>query len=232
MRKAIQSILMFVLLTSFESGVIAIGKTTIDPSSQPKGATTSNQEYEEGELLAQQITYEARHKAIKDILADLSMLTALEIEAGKNDRDWQVRDRRMNIFAKSVSLASLMNSIAATMQFKWQRSVREGMPTYRLYMDRKTLLSAEAKRSRFEAKARDDILSRREQFVLDMMNSEDLSESDLEKLESENPYLYLMAKRGSLAFIRSLFNESPDAARAVALCERITPGGKVLTAEL
>ena len=55
--------------------------------------------------LCRNITYEASHKSVKIILADLSKMTGVTLNAGQSSQDWQVRDRKMNIFAKDLPSA-------------------------------------------------------------------------------------------------------------------------------
>ena len=100
--------------------------------------------------LSQKVTYEARHKPVKVILVDLSKMTGVTLKAGQSGKDWQVRDRKMNIFAKDLPLSSLMNSIARVMKFRWSKSVKVDPPAYRMYMNRKELAAAQSAKNRVD----------------------------------------------------------------------------------
>lgn len=176
---------------------------------------------DDGKVLAQKITYQAKHKAVKEILADLSKMSGLTLKAGWNNLDWQVRDRKMDIFVKDVPLATLMNSISHVMKFKWTKSETEDHSYYRLYMDRKTLLNAEAKAYQAEQKFNEEVLARRANFVQSVMDMDDnLSPEQQEQLKKDNPYLYGMYERGAIAFLKGMFKDVPETAQAIAGCER------------
>ncbi|MDO8682834.1 MAG: hypothetical protein Q7N50_05065 [Armatimonadota bacterium] len=59
--------------------------------------------------------------------------------AGASVQDWQVRDRKMNIFAKDLPLLSLMNSMARVMRFTWSKNAKVDPPIYRFYTDRRKI---------------------------------------------------------------------------------------------
>lgn len=190
----------------------SVGKITVDPNSPGniRPPISESSEQHEDSRLSRLITYEARHKAVKVILADLSDLTGITLRAGLNEKDWQVRDRRMNIFAKDIPLAQLMSSIARVMRFKWSIN-RDADPwTYRLYMDRKTLLGADAELYRAQ-EAFDKEITRRRENLANMIDNwtDDLSPSELEQLRRDNPYLYLLHTRGGGNALQGLFKDIP-----------------------
>ena len=140
--------------------------------------------------LAQKVTYEAKRKTVVTILADLSATTGVTLRAGYNSQDWQVRDRKMNIFAKDIPLADLMNSIARVMKFKWSRSENDGVYSYRLYMDRKTLLDADAQKARMEERIQEKFSKKRQKLLDNLEKADSLSDEDLEKMKAEDPASY------------------------------------------
>src|SRR3989339_864533 len=159
-RNALLFMFMLMLLICQSAG--AVGKITVDPNSGSERSAT--QDSDNDVRLAQKVTYEARHKAVKAILADLSDMTGITLKAGYNKQDWQVRDRKMNIFAKDIPLAQLMNSIARVMKFKWGINVDADPWTYHIYMDRKTVLGADAELYRAQEAFDKEITRRRENF--------------------------------------------------------------------
>lgn len=160
--------------------------------------------------LSQKVTYEAKHRSVKLILADLSKMTGVTLKAGYGDSDWQVRDRKMNVFVKDVPLLNLMNSMGRVMKFIWSKNAKVDPPTYRMYMDRMQLSAAEAARNKAAADWRQDMMDRRAKlldYIKDPPNYS--SPAELEKLKKENPYLYLMHQRGTDRLLKALLEEVP-----------------------
>jgi len=176
-----------------------VGKTTVDPNAS---ANTS-----------QKVTYEARRKTVVSILADLSKMTGVTLRAGWRVEDWQVRDRRMNVFAKDVPLSNLMNSIARVMKFKWSKS-GDDPPIYRLYMDRQVLLDTQRQRSIEEEKLSARQTEARQEFISDLEEAAGMSEDELQKLKVKSPYIYRMTKNGWAGVFASLCAEVPKAKQA------------------
>jgi hypothetical protein len=207
MRRIVWLALIFVMALS--SNVWASGKITIDPNAGVGRAQV--EEWSADTRLAQKVTYEARHKAVKAILADLSEMTGITFNAGYNKKDWQVRDRKMNIFAKDIVLADLMSSIARVMKFKWSVNKDEMPWTYRLYMDRKTLTSANAELSKAQDALDREIDRRRENFLSLFENwDDDISADELADLRNENPYLYMLHVQGIGRLMKGVINDIPE----------------------
>ncbi len=142
-----------------------------------------------------------------------------------------MRDRKMNIFARDVPLTELMSSIAHVMKFKWKRAGKEGGYTYRLFMDRKTLLDAENQRLREEERLR-QIKNEGRQKALDAYsNPNDLSPQDLGKLKSDNPFLYVFEQSGLTKSLGAFFGEVPAAADALASGEELSLSAGSLSEE-
>jgi len=194
----------------------AIGKSTIEPNVAGAATKAESFDSESDARLARKVTYEARYRTVSAILADLSQSTGVTIRAGYNNQDWQVRDRKMNVFAKDLPLATLMSSIARVMKFKWSIS-RDAQPwTYRLYMDRRTLLDAEGQRARRIQKNIEWQTKTRESWIQDIANVGNLSDQDYERLKEQNPYLYMYRKTGISDALNAFFKAAPDLANAFA----------------
>jgi hypothetical protein len=178
--------------------------------------------------MTQKVTYEARGKSVKVILADLSKISGVTLKAGQSDSDWQVRDRKMNIFAKDVPLSNLINSMARAMKFTWNRS-KDEVPTYRLYMDRRTLLDAESQRLREEDRRNRKDIERKQQMLSGMDALDSLSPADLAKLKQDSPYLYLAATSGVGKSLGQFFKGSPAAMEAFASGQELTMNGSDLS---
>ena len=197
-----------------------LGKVTTDPN-LPGAAAKPDQDMETDSRLARTVTISVSGKPVKAILAELTRSTGVMLKAGYNVKDWQVRDRGMNVFARDVPLAALMNSIARVMKFKWARAGDAGKWTYRLFMDRKTLLDAEAQRVRAEAKAEAEQAKRRANALAEYAKLSDLSDADMAKLKTENPLFYVIAQAGMGGAVGSFFREIPAAAEAIAFGRRL-----------
>lgn len=164
--------------------------------------------------VTQKVTYEARRKTVVSILADLSQMTGVKLYAGYNNLDWQVRDRRMNIFAKDLPLASLMNAIADVMKFKWSKNDSDGVVSYRLYMDRQTLLGADRQRYLEEEKLNKIEIELRAKAIDDLTAASTMTPDELESLKADNPVLYMQCKIGMQNLLPALFEEVPAAKQA------------------
>lgn len=221
MRKFLPVILMLSLLAILTTSASAVGKITVDPNA-PGAKKASEETPETDSRLAQKVTYEAKRKPVREILSDLEAMTQVTFKAGVNQKDWQVRDRKMSIFVKDVPLSDLMNSIARVMKFKWERGGTEEARTYRLYMDRKSLLDAESQRLREEERIDKEMKDKREKMFADYDKADKLSPQEMEKLKGENPFLYVAAQSGLVGSLGKFFREAPSAIEALASGQEMT----------
>lgn len=194
-------IITFILFTQIPC-ISRAQKLTVDPNTVTRQQTAG-----EDTRLSQKVTYEARHKTIRSILADLSSLTGVTLYPGYNNQDWQVRDRRMNIFVKDVPLSNLMDSIARVMKFNWSCNNEKNPPTYRLYADRRVLARMEAEQRQKERELAWEVTARREKLVDTIDELADITDEEAQKLETDNPYLYLAQKTGLISATESMFND-------------------------
>ena len=177
-----------VILVFLQGFACAVGKSTVDPNA--KAALRDAV----GPDTSQHVTYDAKRKMVVSILADLSKMTGVTLKAGYNDDDWQVRDRRMNIFVKDVPLSDLMNSIARVMKFQWSKREDGDVVSYRLYMDRKVVLGAECKRLAEEERIRQRQARARERLLSGLEEAATMSDGELERLKDASPYVYSLVK--------------------------------------
>lgn len=199
----------------------AIGKITVDPYAGGQAIASTEPGERNDDRLAKIVTYKARHRALKTILADLSGMTGVTLKAGFNNQDWQVRDRKMNIFVRDIPLGQLLSSIARVMKFKWIIRREAGVCTYRLYLDRRTLLGADAELFRAQEAFDKEVTRRRQDFTKMIENWDDnLSPAELEKLRQDNPYLYLLHARGGGKALQGLFKDIPGLADSFINRER------------
>lgn len=203
--------LQLVAVAAISIGMCYAQKTTVDPNTlAPKVVESDGVDAR----LSQKITYEVWHKPLKTILAELSEKTGVTFKAGVNEKDWQVRDRTMNIYVKDVTLRQLINSIARTMKFKWSKNENAVPVTYRLYADRIMLAKLQAEASRLQDEFRKEELKRRTRTVDELANIADLSGEKLEALRKDNPYLYQCASTGFAKAMTQVFADEPGLRQA------------------
>lgn len=203
-------------------------KITVDPNTV-KAQEAEDQSEKTDTRLAQKVTYEARRKSVLVILTELSEQTKVQLKAGQNNKDWQVRDLKMNIFAKDVPLATLMNSMARTMKFKWSRDGKDGDYSYRLFADRKSVSEAERKRQEEERKQIEEQARKREKSFAKFAEIAQMKPEDVEKLRDQNPFLYIAAKSGLADSMGSFFAQLPAAAEALATGQEMSVNAAMLS---
>jgi hypothetical protein len=197
-------------------------KITTDPNAGPAQPAQEMQADETDQRLAQKITYEWTRKTVLSIMDDLTQKTGIVFKAGQNGKDWQVRDRRMNIYCKDTPLTSLMNSMARVMKFKWSREkLKDGKYAYRIYMDRKSLLDEEAKRARDEERLARLQAEKRQRALDSITGLANISDADLAKLKKDNPFLYLIGSNGLAKPLAGFLGECPAVAHALATGQAI-----------
>ena len=216
MNKLQFALVLVILLFASSISTYAAGKTTVDPNAQgAQSEKTSEVKDAQDQRVAQKVTYEAKRKTVLAILDDLVEITGINLKAGYNNQDWQVRDCRMNIFVKDIPLNELMDSMARVMKFKWSRSGEKGAWSYRLYEDKQALMEAE-KRAALEEERRKQIQAEKIDKILAGLDSiANLSPADLAKIKDENPYLYLLATTGLGTPLKQFMNEVPDVKNAL-----------------
>ena len=89
MRIWLQLLMCLVLSEMICGCALAVGKITVDPN--VGGSVTSKAPAVVDTRLAQQVTYEARHTPVWQILDDLSLMTGIKLYCGRNKSDWPVR---------------------------------------------------------------------------------------------------------------------------------------------
>ncbi|MEN6357812.1 MAG: hypothetical protein ABFD83_12100 [Armatimonadota bacterium] len=200
------------LLISLATSADAVGKITMDPNTPEALAKASVKEgfWTADERLAQKVGVQAKRQTVCSIISQISENTGVKIDTGISEQDWQVRDRKMIIFAKEMPLANLMQSIARVMKFDWMRTKSSGVYSYRLYMDRNTLINAEAQAYREEERFRREQSQKREAIADELKSVADLSDADMAKLKAEDPMMYALAKSGMASSLGEVFSNMPD----------------------
>ncbi len=204
------------ILTALVVPAFAVGKVTDDPNKPGAAQEAPSADLQADPKLAQKVTYLASKKSVAAIFDELAKSTGVVLKAGRNAGDWQVRDRKMNIFAKDVPLNELMNSMARVMKFKWEISGEPGARSYRLFMDRRSLLDAEAQRARAEQKAEEERARKRQKSLLEYARLGNLTPEEKARMKTESPFMYVVANSGMGGSMATFFGESPGALEAIA----------------
>lgn len=184
-------------------------KTIIDPNTLPRKQVIDDP-FELDKRLNQKVSYSAKNKAVRDILADLENMSEIKFYAGYNRKDWQVRDRRMNIFVKDVSLRDLMRSISRVMKFKWSVSSDKELQTYRLIMDRRYLLEVQKLLKEQEEAYRQYMAERRQDVISGYVDADKLSQENLAQIKESDPQLYYDVISGLAAPLARFMREVPQ----------------------
>ncbi|MCE5200369.1 MAG: hypothetical protein ABFD54_14275 [Armatimonadota bacterium] len=206
--KIVRLCMLFAIVFVLSSGYMCHAqKTTIDPNI----GRTSYQNTDDvlDTRMAKKVTYEAWHTPLRTILEEISESTGVTLIAGYNKNDWQVRDRRMNIYVKDVTLAQLMNSISRVMKFKWHKNDDVTPPVYRLCADRRLIGELQTKASQLEKELKKEEVKRRTGLVDALANVANMSGADIEALKESNPYLYQCAQTGFAKAMTDIFADEP-----------------------
>ncbi len=214
-----RSFLLLVAMIAMNGQICHAATVTVDPNvgqqSEPAEVAAPDSR------LAQKVTYEAWHTPLKTILADISESTGVTLNCGFSGQDWQVRDRKMNVCVKDVTLAQLMNSISRVMMFKWSCS-DDTKPSYRLVADRRLLSKLQAEARKRERELHAEEVRRRASLVEGLAKVANTSGADLELLKKENPYLGLCATTGFAKMLTAMFSEQPKLREMFVNAERMT----------
>ena len=203
-------------------------KTVVDPNKS--GQAKAIDKNQPDTRLAQKVTYQAARKTVSAILAELTKQTGVTLKAGINGQDWQVRDRKMNVFVKDVSVGDLMKSIARVMKFEWASGGKGDARTYRIFMDRRTLLDAESLRLSDQERRDKEMADKRAKVLKDFDSADQLSPADLAKLKKESPFEYLVVKSGIASGLAAFIKDSPAALEALASGKQLTLSAGSLSA--
>lgn len=193
----------------------AIGKVTADPNAPgavPAEVTLSASD----PRLAQKVTLCEYRKPVRWLLERLGKSTGVALQAGYNANDWQVRDRKLSIICKDTSLAEVLSSIAGVTRFKWKLSGKGAQTSYRLYMDRTTLLGAETQMLRRQALLREENARKRKEMLDRLINIDNLPQDELLKMKQTEPYLYVLTTSGVAGSMGRMFRSMPALSDAIA----------------
>lgn len=167
--------------------------------------------------LAQKVTYRVKLRPMADLTNDLSKMTHITFSAGRSNADWRVREDCATVVAKDVPLATLMDSIAHALKFRWVRSGAAPSYAYRLTEDPAAVAAIKDKEDDDKQKTID-----RCHKVWDRaLNAASMSATDLARIKDTDPWMYLAAKTGILQPTVEFFQQAPEAREAFLSGEKI-----------
>lgn len=227
-------IAVVVLLLMFAVPVLAADVIRSDPNTpgaQPVKDSQGAVSLDTDSRLDIRITYEAQRKPVRVILQDLSSLSGVALYSGYNNADWQVRDRRMNVFAKDVPLRDLMRSISRVMKFKWRISTTEDSATYRLIMDRLSILEMQNLLKKQDDEYHHWMTERRQVILNRYASADKLSDSEIQELKQSDPQLYYDIVTGVAKPLAKLMRELPELQDALLGSGKVWMGSELTSSQ-
>lgn len=167
--------------------------------------------------LDQKVTYQAKGAVIHKVLDELTEKTGVVMTCGDNKDDWQMRDRKVNVFVKDMPLKDLQKTLADILHFTWARGRKDDAYTYRLFQDRRSRKQEEDLRTKEAEEKAKKQFEKRQAALADLEKLDSLTPDEIAKLKEESPLLYVMAREPfGKAMSRMLRNMPPDALAAFA----------------
>ncbi|MBI2842547.1 MAG: hypothetical protein HYX78_04025 [Armatimonadetes bacterium] len=161
--------------------------------------------------LDQKVTYQAKGQPLYRVLDELTEKVKVNLDCGKNSNDWQVRDRKVTIFVKDMPLKDLQKALAELLHFTWARGTDdEENYTYRLFQDLKQRKEEERLREQDAQAEVKREMERRRTAIREIEKLESLSPEEIEKLKSDSPYLYILAKEPIGKALVQMLRSMPD----------------------
>lgn len=166
--------------------------------------------------LDQKVTYQAKGELMHKVIEDLANKTGVYMECGTSSKDWQVRDRKITIFVKDMPLKDLQQSIADLMNFTWARGAKEGVYTYRIFQDLKSKKEEENMRTRDKEEKVKKLQAKRKAALETIDKISSLSPEEIEKLKTEEPFSYFLAKEPIGKSMAQMIQSVPEIRNALA----------------
>jgi hypothetical protein len=168
--------------------------------------------------LDQKVTFEAKGQLLYKVLDELTEKCGIDLNCGKNDTDWQVRDRKVSIFVKDMPLKDLQKELADLLHFTWARGVNpsDKTPSYRLFQDLKSRKEEAALRDQAASDAAKKELEKRLSVLSELDKLDSLTPEEIEKLKTDAPFLYTLATSQMGKGLTQVFRNVPDARAAIA----------------
>lgn len=164
--------------------------------------------------LEQKVSFDADGIAISRIITQLSESTSVTMNAGQDDKDWAVRDRKVIVHVVDMKLVDLMRQLASVLHFHWSRGNDAEKSTYRLWQDRNERNEEESLRAAVDSAQSKLAREKRENGLADMVNLGSLSNADAANLKANDPWRYVLATEPLGRDVADLMSNFPDARNA------------------
>ncbi len=127
-------------LSALTALILAIGlftpavaqKITVDPN-LPKLPSNEAEPDQPGTGISQKVTYTSTDKRLAAVLLEISKNTGIDIQAGKDAANWQVRDLPVIVCARDISLTTLLRSIADSTHLAFTSATVGGIKRYYIW---------------------------------------------------------------------------------------------------
>lgn len=162
--------------------------------------------------LKQKIEYEAWDKTLASVVAELADKYKVKLYCGSSISDYKIRDQKVNIRVKDITLGKLMASMARTFKMKWIVLENDNSKTsYRIVKDKKVWDKAFSEYD----KEYQRYISFRKQAIDSYLNVANFQPQQIEALIDTNPLLYAAAKSGLADDLNRLVSALPGLYNAV-----------------
>lgn len=182
--------------------------------------------------LNQKISYTADGATLAEVLGQLSQSTGVVMNAGVDNDDWWVRDRKLILSVRDTKLLDVMRELSGILRFHWSRGGDEGKWTYRLWQDNQQRAEEDSLRTSEETAEAQQLRQKRENALADMVNLGSLAASDASGLKSSDPWRYILATEPLGRDVAEFFQAFAEARNAFVQGKEMTVPAAQLTPEL
>jgi hypothetical protein len=172
--------------------------------------------------LDQKVTCDAKGQPLHKVLDELTQKTGVVMRCGKSTKDWQVRDRKVTIFVKDFPLGDLQRTLARILHFTWARGTKDGDYTYRIFQDLKSKKEEERLRVETAEAEKKKWADKRESAIAGFEKLASLTPEEIEKLRTNSPQSYPLAKEPIFGAMGRLTQASPEIRQALAERRKLT----------
>ncbi|WP_319586257.1 hypothetical protein [uncultured Desulfobulbus sp.] len=169
--------LLFILIFS----VSVVAQTTV-PAAAPTAPPAKDVR------LDKKVSLSFNSGKLEDILASMSKSSGIDFTAGNNDRDWRVRERKVTIYAKDISVGSVMDELSKLLGYRVSRQGKENQWSYLFWQDLKSKQLEAEMVTAAKADAADRAMKLRQSALDSAQAALDMSQEDALKLKDTDPW--------------------------------------------
>ncbi len=110
------------------------GKTTVDPNDpRTADAASTAKQAAPDERLTQSVTYYSGSRRLRAVLDEITGLSGVTVNTGRNRQDWRARDLPVQVYATKIPLGKLLRAIADATHLAFVSSRVDDEVVYRIY---------------------------------------------------------------------------------------------------